>query len=178
MYHCTLEDKPIVVISLDTEILTLMVRVFGSRLLDHDWFLQTKKNQFVNVSKILDYIGNAVAITLPAMFILTGCDTGSYFYRYSKTAILEQVLKQEVFAVELLSDLGEHTFLSETLKKICRDICLWYVCSNVCSNLLPLTVTKYAVNNILQLLYERPSTGILNASMKIKNSCQIPEKSI
>ena len=70
MYHCTLEDKPIVVISLDTEILTLMVRVFGSRLLDHDWFLQTKKNQFVNVSKILDYIGKTVAIKLQAIFVL------------------------------------------------------------------------------------------------------------
>ena len=108
----------------------------------------------------------------------TGCDTGNYFYRNPKTAIHEQVLKQEVLAVELLLDLGEHTFLSETLKKICRDICLWNVCSNVCSNLLPLTVTKYAINNILQLLYERPSTGILNAPIKIGNSCQIPEKSI
>ena len=49
----------------DTDILTLMVNVFASRLPDLDWFLKTKKNQFVNVSKIHDYIGNAVAITLP-----------------------------------------------------------------------------------------------------------------
>ena len=49
----------------DTDILTLMVNVFASRLPDLDWFLQTKKNQFVNVSKIHNYIGNAVTITLP-----------------------------------------------------------------------------------------------------------------
>ena len=63
MYHCTLEDKPTMVIALDTAILILMMHLFTSRLPDHDWFLQTKKNQFVNVSKIHDYIGKAVAIS-------------------------------------------------------------------------------------------------------------------
>ena len=43
---------------------------------------------------------------------------------------------------------------------------------------LLLTVRKYAVNDILQLLYEQPSTGIHDVSVKIENSCQIPEKSI
>ena len=76
-------------------------------------FLQTKKNQFVNVSKIHDYISNAVAITLLAMFVLTGCDTVSYFYRKSKSSILEGVLKQEFLAAELVSDLGEHIHLSD-----------------------------------------------------------------
>ena len=85
-------------IASDTDILILTVHVFASRLPDHDWFLKTKKNQFVNVFKIHDYIGNAVAIPLPTMFILTGCDTVSYFYRKSKKAILERVLKQEVFS--------------------------------------------------------------------------------
>ena len=52
MYHCTLEDKPTVVIVWDTDILIFIVHVFASRLPDHDWFLKAKKNQFVNVSKI------------------------------------------------------------------------------------------------------------------------------
>ena len=43
MYHSFLEDKPTVVITSDTDILILMVHVFASRLLDHDWLLQTKK---------------------------------------------------------------------------------------------------------------------------------------
>ena len=51
MYRCTLENKPIVVIVSDTAILILLVHVFASRLPDHEWFLQTKKNQLVNVSK-------------------------------------------------------------------------------------------------------------------------------
>ena len=84
--------------------------------------------------------------------------------------------------------------------KICPDICLQYVCSDACSNLLPfwvniakflktlilktifermlLTVRKYELNDVLQLLYKQPSTGIHNTSMKIENSCQILEKSI
>ena len=66
MYHCNLEDKPTAVGDcIDTDILTLFVHIFGSRLPGLDWFLQTKKNQFVNVSKIHDYVGNAVAITFP-----------------------------------------------------------------------------------------------------------------
>ena len=42
-------------------------------------FYKPKNNQFVNVSKIHNYIGNSVTITLPSMFILTGCDIVNYF---------------------------------------------------------------------------------------------------
>ena len=80
MYHCTLEDKPTVVIASDTDILILMVHVFASRLPDHDYFLQTNKVKFVDISKIFDYIGNTAAITLPV----------SYFYRKPKKAITER----------------------------------------------------------------------------------------
>ena len=52
-------------------------------------------------------------ITLSAMFAITGCGRVSYFCRKSKKARLERVSKQEVIAVELLSDLGEHNHLSE-----------------------------------------------------------------
>ena len=71
------------------------------------------------------------------MFVLTSCDKVSYYYRKSKKAILEWALKQKVPAVELLSDLGEHNHLSETpeenLQKFVQ-MCLWYECSDVCSN--------------------------------------------
>ena len=58
MYHCTLEDKPTSVISLDANTFILMVHVFASRLPDHDWILRIQKNHFLNASKIHDYIGN------------------------------------------------------------------------------------------------------------------------
>ena len=83
----------------------LMLLMVASRLPDHDWFLKSKKNQFLNVTKIHDYIGNAVATTLPAIFVLTGRDTVSYFYR-KRDAGKQRVLKQEVLPVELLLDLG------------------------------------------------------------------------
>ena len=47
------------------------------------------------------------------MFVHTGFHKVRYFYRKSKKKILERVLNQEVLAVELLSDVGEHTHLSE-----------------------------------------------------------------
>ena len=52
--------------------------------------------------------------------------------------------------------------------KNCLDIFQWYACSNVCSNILPLTFRKYVVNDILQLLYKQASTSIHNASIKIE----------
>ena len=81
----------------------------------------------VNVSKIHDYIGNVVAITLPAMFVLTGCDTVSYFYRKSNKTILERVVKKEILAVELLSDFGKHTHLSETAEEKLKRFILIFV---------------------------------------------------
>ena len=44
MYHCTLENKPTVVIASDSYILILIVHVFASHIPDHDCFLQTKKD--------------------------------------------------------------------------------------------------------------------------------------
>ena len=43
IYHCTLDDKPIVVIATDSDILMLMVDAFAYLLPNHDWFLQTHK---------------------------------------------------------------------------------------------------------------------------------------
>ena len=99
MNHCTSEDNVTAVIESDTDILILMVHEFASRLPDHDWFLQTKKSKFVNVSKIHDYIGNALGITLSAMLVFTGFNTVIYFYCKFKKAILEWVLQQTVLAL-------------------------------------------------------------------------------
>ena len=66
-------------ITSDTDILILVVHIFPSRLPKYDWFLKTKKKQFVNVSKLHDYTDNAVAITFTAMFVLTGYYAVSYF---------------------------------------------------------------------------------------------------
>ena len=117
MYHCTLEGKPTVVIASDTDILVLLIYAFAFRLPAHDWYLQIKKDQFVNVSKLHDFTGNAVALILPAMFVITGCDTVSYFFRKSKKVVFERLLKEQDLAIDLLSDLGMDTHLSESAVK-------------------------------------------------------------
>ena len=68
----------------------------------------------MNVSKSYGYVGNTVAIKLATMLFLTSCDRVIYFYRQSKKAIPERALKQEVLAIEVLSDLGKYAHLSET----------------------------------------------------------------
>ena len=66
--------------------------------------------------------------------------------------IFERVLKQELLAVELLSDLGDHTHILETSEeKLKRFVQIFvygmYVLAY--SNRLPLTVRRYAVNDVL-----------------------------
>ena len=165
MYHCTLEDKLTVIIPSDTDILILcymylhFASYYGTCICMYfpiiTGFYKPKK-KFVNASKIHDNIWNAIAITLPVMFVFNNCDTVSYFYHKSKKAILGQVLKQEALAVELVSDLGEHVHLSETseekLKRISHVIVygiyvLIYVlifltifCSSSTSNHLPVII--------------------------------------
>ena len=39
IYHCTLKDKPTVVVASDTDILVLLIYAFASRLPAHDWYL-------------------------------------------------------------------------------------------------------------------------------------------
>ena len=113
IYHCMMEDKPTVVIASDTDILILMVYAFASRLPTNDWYMQINRDQFVNISKIHDFTGNPVALILPAMFVITGCDTVSYFFRKSKKAVFEKVLKKQELAIECLSDLGVNELISE-----------------------------------------------------------------
>ena len=123
MYHCTLDDKPIVVIASDTDILMLLLYVFADRLPVHDWFLQIKKDQFVNLSKLHDVIGNEACLILIAMYVITGCDVVSYFFRKSKKVVFERLLKQPDMAVDLLSDMGVSTHLSVTaVEKVKRFI--------------------------------------------------------
>ena len=84
------------------------------------------------------------------------------------------VLKQEVLAVELVSDLGEQAELSQTSEEklelfvqifVCGIYVLMYIL------IFYLNVRKYAVNNILQQL----STRIHNTSMKIEKKKTTPD---
>ena len=61
------------------------------------------------------------------IFVHTGFDKVRYFYRKSKKEILERVLNQEVLAVELLSDVGEHTHLSEISEEKLKRFVLIFV---------------------------------------------------
>ena len=47
-------------------------------------------------------------------FMITLVMQLSYFYCKSNRAIVERVFKQEVLAVELLLDFGEHAYIFET----------------------------------------------------------------
>ena len=59
-------------------------------------------------------LDNVVAITLTAMFVLTGCYTMSYFYVQEG---YNWEFQQKNLVVEILSDFGEHTYLSGTSKE-------------------------------------------------------------
>ena len=53
IHHCILDNRPVVVIATDSDILICMIYAFSLLLPDHDWFLQTSPEKLVNISKIL-----------------------------------------------------------------------------------------------------------------------------
>ena len=79
IYHCILDKWPVVVIATDSDILMCMVYAFALLLPDHDWLLQTSHEKLVNISKIYDHFCNDICLIIPLFFVLTGCDTVSFF---------------------------------------------------------------------------------------------------
>ena len=94
---------------------------------------------------------------------------------HKKTAVLESYFKKIAYlkVCNFLKKGAKHRCFPVNIAKFLRTLIL----KNIFEKML-VTVRKYAINDIVQLLYDQLSTGIHNASTKIENSSQILEKSI
>ena len=159
MLHCQMEDAPVIVIAKDTDILVILVYSFALTIPNNNWFLQTDKDQYVNISAIHDHIGNEVSLILPSFFTLTGCDTVSYFFRKSKKCIFDKVLRKPDLAVTLLDGLGKEKFVSTaTLVNIMRFIQLFVYGGKDTESLVETRIRNYDATTVKTTDYITRST--------------------
>ena len=104
IHHCILDNRPVVVIATDSDILRCMIYAFSLLLPDNDWFLQASLEKLVNISKIHEHFGREICLIISSFFVLTGCATVSFFFRKTKKAVSQRVLKIPDLAVILLTD--------------------------------------------------------------------------
>ena len=80
-----------------------MVFTFAFKNIKPFWSLKTDYNKFINIAKVVKYLGNDLALKLPHIHAIPGCDTTSFVSSGGKVKILKKYMKQ----VSLLNGFGE-----------------------------------------------------------------------
>ena len=60
-------------------------------------------NKYINIAKVVKYLGNDLALKLSHIHAITGCDTTSFMFSGGKVNVLKKCMKQ----VSLLNGFGE-----------------------------------------------------------------------
>ena len=105
IFHALREDTDCVVVARDTDVLVLMVYAYAKHRIRRNWYMKYSAGKYANIGKIVQYLGNTVALKLPFIHCITGCDTTSYLYGVGKTKVLNKCLRQPK-VLSLLSSLG------------------------------------------------------------------------
>ena len=167
MHHCILDNRPVVDIATDSDILICMIYAFSLLLPDHDWFIQTSPEKLVNISKIHDHFGREICLIIPSFFILTGCDTVSFFFRKTKKAVFQRVLKIPDLAVTLLTDLGNERDVSVSCdEKIKNSFQVFVYGGKDTEELIDTRITNYDRFNIKTTQYILPDLPSLTQHVR------------
>ena len=77
--HDPLEDKNIVVVAKDTDVLTLLMTGFAQLFPSQLWVMKYDINKYASI-KLYEYYGPSVCANISKYHALKGCDTTSYFF--------------------------------------------------------------------------------------------------
>ena len=120
--HALRENTNVVVVARDTDVLVLMVYAYALKDIKEDWYMKIGAKKFVNVRKIVQYLGKEVSLKLPHIHAITGCDTTSYLHNVGKMKVLNKCLKSND-VVACLEGLGKNaSFAPENFKDIIKFI--------------------------------------------------------
>ena len=95
MIHALREDTDVVVVARDTDVLILMIYVYAKCHIRRNWYMKYSAGKYANIGKIVTHLGTAVALKLPYIHAITGCDTTSYLYGVGKSGVLNKCIKQQ-----------------------------------------------------------------------------------
>ena len=112
VYQAYLEKGDVVIACKDTDVLILMVWAHTFYDVNVKWYLKYDREKYADISKICDFFGREICLSLPAFHAVTGCDTTSYFYRAGKVRVLKKLLGNPAKCT-LLSPLGRNKVLSD-----------------------------------------------------------------
>ena len=59
-------------------------------------------NKYVDIDKVVDYLGEEIATKLPAIHALTGCDTTSSFFGTGKVRLIKWSESLELYSTSLV----------------------------------------------------------------------------
>ena len=112
--HVCLADTNIVVVAKDTDVFVLMVFAYCVEKPSGKWFLKINHEKYIDIGKIVDYLGEDVYRNLPAIHAVTGCDTTSAMFGVGKVKILKK-LKKNTESIRLLEGIGISQLISEDI---------------------------------------------------------------
>ena len=84
-------------------------------------------HKYINIGKVVKYLGNDLALKLPHIHAITGCETTSFMFSVGKEKVLKKYMKQVQKQVSLLNGFGETSTVdykvSQNVSKFIQTIC-------------------------------------------------------
>ena len=68
--------------------------------------MKISHENYVDVGKVYDFLGENISMHLPHIHAISGCDDTSFFYGVGKVKLLKKIMKHQD-SLDLLSSLGE-----------------------------------------------------------------------
>ncbi len=110
--HACLEDTNVVIVAKDTDVFILMVYAYCMERPKAKWYMKIDHDRFIDIEKVVKFLGDTVSKQLPAIHALTGCDTTSSFFGIGKVKLIKKLIKQNS-SLSLLENFGLLQDLSE-----------------------------------------------------------------
>ena len=126
IFHALQQKTNVVVCSKDTAVLVFMVFPYALNKINEKWVMKIESNKFINITKIVEYLGTDVAKKLPQILAVTGCDTTSLLHGAGKIKVLKKCLNTKE-KLRLLNTIGVSCKVSDTaikdVEKFIQTVC-------------------------------------------------------
>ena len=110
--HVCLEDKHVVVIAKETDVLILLIYAYKVVKPKCSWHMKINYEKSIDIAKVHAFLSSRILRYLPQIHAIMGCDTTSLFYGIGKVKVLKK-LKKDSSPLTLLQEIGRSECLSQ-----------------------------------------------------------------